>query len=75
MRAMAIDENLVQWVDNFMQGRNVVMSVDGQDGEAKEVTTGPPQGSPVSPALFAILSMVKLKGKWRTTAVFRLWVM
>ena len=54
MRTMVIDENLVQWVNDFMQGRRVVMSVDGQDGEAREVTTGLPQGSPVSPVLFAI---------------------
>ena len=30
------------------------MSLDGQDGEGVEVTTGLPQGSPVSPVLFAI---------------------
>ena len=30
------------------------MSVDGQDGEPMDVTTGLPQGSPISPALFAI---------------------
>ena len=30
------------------------MSVDGQDGESTDVTTGLPQGLPTSPALFAI---------------------
>ena len=30
------------------------MSVDGQDSDPLEVATGLPQGSPVSPALFAI---------------------
>ena len=30
------------------------MSVDGQDGEPMSVTTGLPQGSPISPVLFAI---------------------
>ena len=30
------------------------MSVDGQDGEPVSVTTGLPQGSPISPALFAL---------------------
>ena len=30
------------------------MSVGGQDGEEVEITTGFPQGSPVSPALFAL---------------------
>ena len=36
----------------FMQDRSIVMSVDGQDGPAQEVTTGLPQGPPVSPVLF-----------------------
>lgn len=30
------------------------MSVDGQDGEPLGVTTGLPQGSPISPVLIAI---------------------
>ena len=54
MRSMELDENLVEWVDSFMKGRKVVMSVDGQEGEAKEVATGLPQGSPVSLVLFAL---------------------
>ena len=54
MRRMDLDENLVEWIDSFMRGRKVVMSVDGQEGEAKEVMTGLPRGSPVSPVLFAI---------------------
>ena len=51
---MTINENLVQWVGGFIQGRKVVMSVDGQNGGAGEVTAGLPQGSPASPVLFAI---------------------
>ena len=56
MRNADIDECLVRWTDSFMRDRRVIMSVDGQDGEpmAMEVTTGLPQGSPISPALFAI---------------------
>ena len=37
-----------------MRGRRVIMSVNGQDGEPMDVTTGLPQGSPISPAPFAI---------------------
>ena len=37
-----------------MRDRWVIMSVDGQDSEPLSVTTGLPQGSPVSPVLFAI---------------------
>ena len=53
MRGAGIDECLVRWTDSFMRDRRV-MSVDGQDGEPMDVTTGLPQGSPISPALFAI---------------------
>ena len=34
LRAMEVDENLVDWVNSFMKERKVVMSVDGQEGEA-----------------------------------------
>ena len=54
MRRAGIDEYLVRWTDSFMRDRRVIMSVDGQDGEPVDVTTGLPQGSPISPALFAI---------------------
>lgn len=54
MRNMGIDECLVQWMDSFMRDRRVTMTVDGQDSTPMEVTTGLPQGSPISPALFAI---------------------
>jgi hypothetical protein len=54
MRRAGIDECLVRWTDSFMRDRRVIMSVDGQDGEPMDVTTGLPQGSPISLALFAI---------------------
>ena len=37
-----------------MQNRRVMMNINGHDGEPKEVTTGLPQDSPVSPVLFGI---------------------
>ena len=54
MRDRQIDECLVRWTDSFMRGCWVIMSVDGQDSDPMEVNTGLPQGSPVSPVLFAI---------------------
>jgi ribonuclease HI len=54
MREIGLDEGLVGWVDSFMRDRRVRMVVDGQEGDEMEVTTGLPQGSPVSPILFAI---------------------
>ena len=53
MRRAGLDECLVKWTDSFMRDRKVIMSVDGQDGEPVSVTTGLPQGSPISPVLFA----------------------
>ena len=54
MRERGIDECLAGWTDSFMRNRRVMMSVDGQDSDPLEVTTGLPQGSPISPVLFAI---------------------
>ena len=49
-----VDECLVHWTDSFMRNRRLIMSIDGQDGKEMGVTTGLPQGSPVSPVLFAL---------------------
>jgi hypothetical protein len=39
-------------VEKFMEERKVIMSMDGKEGDRKEVDTGVPQGSPVLPVLF-----------------------
>ena len=54
MRERGIDECLVSWTDSFMRDRRVIISADGRDSDPLEVTTGLPQGSPISPVLFAI---------------------
>ena len=54
MQAMDIGECLVDWTDSFMRDRRIITSFDGQDEEPRDVTTGLPQVSPVSPVLFAI---------------------
>jgi hypothetical protein len=54
MRVMKVDECLVHWMIDFMTDRSVEMVVDGQEGAAMPVNTSLPQGSPVSPILFAI---------------------
>ena len=54
MRKAGVDECLVRWTDSLTRDRRVTMSVDGQDGEAVGVTTGLPQRSSISLALFAI---------------------
>ena len=78
MRMLEIDENLVMWVDSFVRGRKVVMSVDGEESKAKEVTTGLPQGSPVSPVLLQYIwqtFIMRWKSRWRGAGGFRLWMM
>lgn len=72
---MRIDENFVQWVDT--KGRKVIMSVDGQESGAKEVATGLPQGSPVSPVLLRHIWQTytrRWRGKWMTAEGFLLWM-
>lgn len=54
MRNAGVDERLVRWTDSFIRDRKVTVSLDGQDGEEMEVTTGLPRGSPVLLVLFAI---------------------
>jgi hypothetical protein len=54
MRKMRIDQCLVKWMLDFMSDRSVKMVVDGQEGTQFAVNMGLPQGSPVSPVLFAI---------------------
>ena len=54
MRAMGNDECSVTWTDSFTRDRRVIMSVDGWEREPMEVATGLPQGSPISPVVFAI---------------------
>ena len=55
MREMGLDECLVKWADSFMRDRRVIMSVDSQDDPLVEVTTGSPQGSPISLVLYRIV--------------------
>lgn len=54
MRAMGIVVNLVDWTNSFRRDCWVIMNVDGQDDVPRDVTTGLPQGSPISPVLFAV---------------------
>ena len=49
-----------------MRDRKVIMSVDGQGDEAREVTTGLSQGSPISPVLFAIY-IAEIHGRSRAS--------
>ena len=54
MEEMGFEADLVRWVQSFMEGRQVIMSMDGKERDSMDVETGVPQGSPVSPVLFVI---------------------
>jgi len=54
MEEMGFEADLVRWVESFMEGRKVIMSMDGKEGDSMDVETGVPHGSPVLPVLFVI---------------------
>lgn len=69
MQEMQIDGNIIGWVESFLTDRHLQLVIDGYCGETQLVSMGVPQGSPVSPILFAIyLSGVfsELEGKVST---------
>jgi len=54
MVQLGVQNHLVRWTESFMSQRKVRLVLNGQEGEAHEVDTGIPQGSPVSPILFTV---------------------
>jgi ribonuclease HI len=54
MKDMGIHRELRAWTESFLTNRRASLVLDGLEGEARAVETGVPQGSPVSPILFAI---------------------
>lgn len=51
---MGADGNLIAWVESFLTDRRLRLVIDGHEGDEVEIESGVPQGSPVSPILFAI---------------------
>ncbi len=54
MIELGMDGDLVTWTGSFLTNRKVQLVIDGHDNKEKEIQTGIPQGSPVSPILFLI---------------------
>jgi hypothetical protein len=54
MEGMELEADLVRWVENFMEDRKVIMSMDRKEGDSMDVETGVPQGLPVSQVHFFI---------------------
>jgi len=49
-----MDGDLIQWTESFLSERTVEMIIKGNAMESHPVEAGVPQGSHVSPILFAI---------------------
>ena len=54
MLELEIDGDLICWTRSFLTDRKIQLVIDGHNNQEKEVETGIPQGSPVSPILFLI---------------------
>ena len=54
MVELGIDRDLVTWTGLFLTDRKIQLVIDGHDNKEREIETGIPQGSPVSPILFLI---------------------
>jgi hypothetical protein len=54
MEEMGFETDVCQWVHSFMSDRRATLRMDGREGKVMDITTGVPQGSPLSPNLFVI---------------------
>ena len=54
MIELGTDGDLVTWTGSFLTDRRVQLVIDGHDNKEREIETGIPQGSPVSPIFFLI---------------------
>ena len=54
MIELGIDGDLIRWTQSFLTDRKVQLVIDGHDNQEREIETGIPQGSPVSPILFLV---------------------
>jgi len=54
MKVRQMDGDLIRWTERFLSERTVKMIIEGNAMERHPVEAGVPQGSPMSPILFAI---------------------
>jgi len=54
MKAKRIDGDLIRWTESFLSERMVEMVIEGNLSQSHPVEAGVPQGSTLSPILFAI---------------------
>jgi retron-type reverse transcriptase len=51
---LKIPGDIIRWINSFFTDRKVQLVIDGYTCSSKKVEAGLPQGSPISPILFAI---------------------
>jgi len=61
MKVRQMDGDLIQWTESFLSEKKVEMIIEGNAMERHPVEAGVPQGSPVSPILFAIYTSGLIK--------------
>ena len=52
LRKRKVDEKIVRWIASFLGERHTELCIDGFRSEKCSLTTGEPQGSPLSPILY-----------------------
>jgi hypothetical protein len=52
LRTRRVDEKLVLWITSFLSDRRTRITMDGFTSEEHTISTGIPQGSPLSPILY-----------------------
>ncbi|KAL3965699.1 hypothetical protein ACCO45_000007 [Purpureocillium lilacinum] len=52
LRKRRVDEKTVRWIASFLGERQTELSIDGFRSEPYKLSTGEPQGSPLSPILY-----------------------
>jgi len=61
IKVREMDGNLVRWTESVLSERTVEMIIEGNAMDRNPVEAGVPQGSPVSPILFAIYTSGLIK--------------